>query len=66
MRDPKDLNGHAEALPPRAGVAVGGPDLQTRDERIGVLRSDAKRLISDPQSEIHLDRLRKTSQGRIE
>ena len=55
MRDPKDLNGHADALPPRAGVAVGGPDLQTRDEWIGVLRSDAKRLISDPRNEIHLD-----------
>ena len=55
MKDPEDLSGHADTLPPRAGVAVGGPDLQTRDERIGVSRSDAKRLISDPRSEIHLD-----------
>ena len=30
--DPKDLKGLL-ALPPRASMVLGGPDLQTRDER---------------------------------
>ena len=42
MIDPKDLRDCCPS-PPGAGLAVGGPDLQTRDERvIGVFPTGVK------------------------
>ena len=51
--------------PPRASVVLGGPDLQTRDKMIGVLRSyvETLDLRSSRMRKIILDKMRKMVKG---
>ena len=70
MRDRNDLQG-LQALPPRTGVVLGGPDLQTRDERdrrelvirncVGYAQKRKTKILMDRIP----DRVRRDGQGRI-